>query len=196
MTKLLDLFAVLVVAVLLLLPQPSVVVSPAARGDKTDLERLAVLEDARFRTPEDAAVAVDLARAYLRVEQPGWAAATLAPFLGSNDYHVHQAAAFVYATLLMPKESLEQAEASLKACDQLGSGCPEVARIRLSYLADLMRQPAVAGVDPSTDPLKARQLVQQALRATRAPLPSPKPAAPTKAPTPTPAPSGSPGQGK
>jgi hypothetical protein len=194
-TKFLDLFAILIVALLLLLPQPSVVVFLATQGDKTDLDRLAVLEDARYRAPADENAAVELARAYLRVDQPGWAVATLQPFFDHGDYQVHQVAAYAYATLLLPQEALHQAEQGLAVCESKGPTCPDVAHIRLQYLADLMRQPASAGVDPSVDPLRARQLVQQALRATKSGMkpPSPAPAHPTPSPAPAhPAPSPAP----
>ena len=185
MTKFLDLFAVLVVALLLLLPQPGVVVFQAVQGDKTDLDRLAVLEDARYRAPNDANAAVDLARAYLRIEQPGWAVAALSPFFGQGDYQVHQVAAYAYATLLMPKEALRQAEQGLNVCEARGPQCPDVARIRLQYLADLMRKPAGEGVDPALDPLRAKQLVQQALRHTRSGVTGASPGATPNAPAPT-----------
>jgi len=192
-TKFLDLFAILIVALLVLLPQPGVVVFPAVAGDKTDLDRLAVLEDAHYRAPGDVNAAVDLARAYLRIDQPGWAVAALQPFLGHGEYQVHQVAAYAYAPLLLPKEALRQAEQGLNVCEARGPQCPDVARIRLQYLAELMRKPAGEGVDPSLDPLRAKQLVQQALRATKSGVtPStvnvtPTPA-PAKSPTPTPAP--------
>jgi hypothetical protein len=190
-TRFLDLFAVLIVAFVVLLPQPGVVVFPAVQGDKTDLDRLAVLEDARYRAPDDVNAAVDLARAYLRVDQPAWAVAALQPFFGRGEYQVHQVAAYAYATLLLPQEALKQAEQGLAACTARGPQCPDVAAIRLQYLAELMRQPAEAGVDPSRDPLHARELVRQALRATKSGIkttptatPTPKPAPPAPAPTP------------
>lgn len=217
MTKFLDLFAILIVALLLLLPQPSVDVFPAVQGDKadldrlaaghgdslasrlvdkTDLDRLAVLEDVRYRAPDDANAAVDLARAYLRIDQPAWAVATLQPFMSRGEYQVHQVAAYAYATLLLPQEALKQAEQGLSACNARGAMCPDVARIRLEYLADLMRQPSEAGVKPALDPLRARQMVQQALRATKAGMkpapaqspeaPAAQPQAPQKTPAPTP----------
>lgn len=205
MTKFLDLFAILIVALLVLLPQPGVVVFPAVAGDKTDLDRLAVLEDAHYRAPADANAAVDLARAYLRIEQPGWAVAALSPFFGQGDYQVHQVAAYAYATLLMPKEALRQAEQGLNVCEARGPQCPDVARIRLQYLADLMRKPAGEGVDPALDPLRAKQLVQQALRATKSgvtpgtanpsPAPAPQKPATPQAPSPTPAPAPAPPSG-
>jgi hypothetical protein len=175
-TRFLDLFAILIVALLVLLPQPGIIVTSAVQGDKTDLDRLAILEDARFRAPNDAAAAVELARAYLRVEQPGWAVAALEPFFDRGEYLVNQVAAYAYATLLLPKEALKQAEQGLAACEAQGPRCPEVAHIRLQYLAGLMRQPATAGVDPALDPMRAKSMVLQALRATHSGV---KPAAPT-----------------
>lgn len=199
MTRFLDLVAIVIVAVLVLLPQPGVTVFPAVQGDKTDLDRLAGLEDARYRAPDDVQAAVELARAYLRVEQPAWAVAALEPFFGRGEHSVHQVAAYAYATLLLPQDALKQTEQGLAACDAKPAGCPDVARIRLQYLAELMRQPAQAGVDPQTDPLRARQLVREALRATKPDLrptavkPAPKAATPPPATSPpsAPAPAGS-----
>jgi hypothetical protein len=196
-TRLIDLFAVLIVAFLVLLPQPSVVVAPAIQGDKTDLDRLAVLEDALYRSPGDVGAAVELARAYLRVEQPGWAIATLAPYLNRGDYLVHQVDAYAYATLLKPDQALLQAEAGLKACASQGPRCPDEAQIRLSYLADLMREQANKGIDPQSQPLAAKQLVQAALRATKATTIKTQPAAPNRSggpsqPAPAPAPAHAP----
>jgi len=167
-TRLIDLFAILIVALLVLLPQPSVVVQPAISGDKTDLDRLAVLEDALYRSPADVGAAVELARAYLRVEQPGWAVATLEPFLPRGEYQVHQVMAYAYATMLRPELALKQAEAGLSACEKSGPRCPDVAQIRIAYLADLMREQVAGGIDPQSEPLKAKQLVRAALRATKA----------------------------
>jgi hypothetical protein len=187
------LFAVLIVAFLVLLPQPSVVVQPAIQGDRTDLDRLGVLEDALYRSPGDVGAAVELSRAYLRVEQPGWAIATLGPFQTRGDYLVHQVSAYAYATLLLPDMALKQAETGLAACATQGPRCPEAAQIRLSYLADLMREQATKGIDPTSQPLAAKRAVQSALRSTHAsstqskPAPAVKPA-PAKGPA-APAPS-------
>ncbi len=196
MTRFLDLVAILIVAVLVLLPQPGVTVFPAVQGDKTDLDRLSGLEDAHYRAPDDVQAAVELARGYLRVEQPAWAVAALEPFFSRGEHPVHQVAAYAYATLLLPQEALKQTEQGLAACDAKPATCPDMARIRLQYLAELMRQPAQAGVDPQTDPLRARQLVREALRATkpnmRPPTANPAAKAPSPAsgstPTPSPAP--------
>lgn len=200
MTRFLDLVAIVIVAILVLLPQPGVTVFPAVQGDRTDLDRLAGLEDARYRSPDDANAAVELARAYLRVEQPAWAVAALQPFMGRADHQVHQVAAYAYATLYLPQEALKQAELGIAACESTGSSCPEAARIRLQYLATLMREPAQAGVDPKTEPMRARQMVREALRNTKpqmkptappttvtVPAPPAKPAVPSPSQAPAPA---------
>ena len=70
MARLIDLFALAIVAFLLLLPQPTVVFAPAFSGDKSDMDRVAALEDALHRKPEEIEVAIELTRAYLRIEQP------------------------------------------------------------------------------------------------------------------------------
>jgi hypothetical protein len=177
-TRLIDLIAVLIVALLVLLPQPGVVVQPALVGDKADLDRLSVLEDAVFRAPDDVEAAVELARVYLRAEQPSWALAVLRPHLGAGDYRVHQVMASAYATLLKPDLALKEAEAGIKACETAGPRCPEPAFIRLQYIANLVRDLAQLGIDPAREPLKAKQRVQAELRAAKALPPSPA-AAPT-----------------
>lgn len=171
MTRILDLVAVLIVAVVLLLPQPSVVAYPAAQGVQADLDQLAALQDAFSRQPGDEATAIELARAYLAVEQPAWAVAILAPLAerGAQKFETHQVLAFAYATLLRPADALREAERGLAVCEQ--KQCAQPARIRLSYLAEMMRGPASQNVDPKKDPLRAKRLIGEALRATHAPVP-------------------------
>ncbi len=194
-SRLIDLFAILVVAAVLLIPAPSIDAYPAVQGDKADLDRVSFLQDAVYRDPGDANTGVELARAYLAVDHPEWALATLrrVGLAGSKDYKVHQVAAYAYATLLQAKDALLEAEAGLAACEADPGGCSDVARIRLSYLAEMMRKPVEAGVDPKKDPLRAKQLVSEALHATKAPpLPSPDDK-PASAKTPAPGTSLTPG---
>jgi hypothetical protein len=167
MARLLDLIALAIVALVLLFPQPGIQAYPAARGDETDLLRLAALDDALYRDPSHVGTAIDLARTCLAVEQPGWAVAVLEPFLGHARPEAHQVAAFAYATLLMPQQALAQAEAGLQACER--TGCSDPARIRLSYLADMMRKLVQQGVDPRKDPLRAKQAVSESLKRTKVP---------------------------
>jgi hypothetical protein len=128
--KLIDLFALAIVAFVLLLPQPTVVFSPGFAGDKSDLDRIAVLEDSLYRKKDDVEVAVDLARAYLRIEQPVWAIATLRPYKGAGSYQVHQVLATAYATVLRFDLGLAEAESGMAQCESQGPRCPEVTQIR------------------------------------------------------------------
>lgn len=163
MVRLLDVVAVLIVAVVLLLPQPTISAFPAVEGDQADLDRLAQLEDALQRNPGDPQAAVELARAYLQVDQPAWALIALGPHRDRGVPEVHQVAAFAYATLLLPAEALREAEAGLSACER--TSCPDPSRIRLGYLAELMRRLVRAGLDPRRDPLAAKRAVAEALHA-------------------------------
>ena len=175
MTRVIDLFAFVLVAVLVLLPAPGINIYPAIAAERADLDHLSELEDALFRAQtqeppkpevERVALAVELARSYLTVGRPEWALATLHPYLREGNFHAYQVAATAYADRLQPQEALRTAEAGLTACDSAGPRCAEVTRIRLSYLAEMMRRLVAAGVDPYKDPLKARQLVREALHNT------------------------------
>ncbi len=188
MARLVDLFALAIVAFLLLLPQPTVVFAPGFAGDKSDVDRIAVLEDALYRKSDDVETAVELARAYLRIEQPVWAIATLKPYTQKDSYQVHQVLATAYATVLRFDLGLAEAEAGLKVCESQGARCPEVTQIRLGYLANLMRENAQKGIDAGTDPVAAKRMVQAALRATKAQLPATPPATKPQAPSPSPKP--------
>lgn len=183
MARLVDLFALAIVAFLLLLPQPTVVFTPGFAGDKSDIDRIAVLEDALYRKQDDVETAVELARAYLRIEQPAWAIATLRPYGKADSYQVHQVLATAYATVLRFDLGLAEAEAGLAVCESQGPRCPEVTQIRLGYLANLMRENAQKGIDANTDPVAAKRMVQAALRATKAQTPTtpPPPAKPAPA---------------
>src|SRR5581483_7797374 len=84
-----DLIAIVAVAIVLLLPKPSLEAKPALVGEKIELDRVAALEDARFAEPDNVDHAVELADAYLRLLRPDWALATLAEFASSGDHRVH-----------------------------------------------------------------------------------------------------------
>lgn len=162
-----DLFALAVVALVVFFPSPTINAYPALQADRTNLDRVALLQDAVYRRPDDAAAAAELARAYLDVEQPAFALGTLHPFLRGGDYRAHQVAAYAYATVLMPREAQAEAEAGLAACDAAPGTCPETTRIRLGYLQQMMKKLVDAGIDPKHDPSRARRLVAESLHATK-----------------------------
>lgn len=173
MARVIDLLAVLLVALLVLLPEPGVRFAPAVSGDPAQLEALSALEDEVFRaegTPAgvSAAQRVRLARAYMDVERPEWALDLLVPRLGQDGFEAYQVAAHAYAERLQPKEALRTAEEGLRRCEAAGAACSDVARIRLGYLRGMVEELVKEDIDPRKEPLKARQRVREALRATKA----------------------------
>ena len=72
MSRLFDIVALIAVAVVLLVPKPSVVAQPALVGDPLELDRLATLEDARFRHPDDVEPALALADGFLSFMRADW----------------------------------------------------------------------------------------------------------------------------
>ncbi len=168
MSRIVDLIAVAAVAVVVLLPSGSLVAKPALVGDKVELDRIAALEDARFADPKSVDKAVALADAYLRAEQPDWALATTAAFVGVGDHRVHLVRATAYAERLQPKEAVAEAERGYAACDREGGKCDAAARVRIGIVAAPMQALVDRNIDPRKDPKGARAAVAGVLHATKA----------------------------
>jgi hypothetical protein len=190
MPRLFDLIAVVAVAVVLLLPKPSLHATPAIAGEPIELDRVAELEDARFVAPDgphavDTAVA--LADEYLRLGQPEWALATLAPFARppGGDPRAHLVRATAYAERLEAQAAVDEVERGLQACDALGPPrCRETDRIRLNLIRAPMAALVAGGIDPRKDPKGARDAVRRVLRASRAPAAAPPAAVAPSVPAP------------
>ena len=177
MTRAFDLIAIAAVAVVLLLPKPSLQANVALVADKLALDRVAMLEDARYAQPDDPARAVELADAYLDLLHPDWALATTAQFASLPDHRIHLVRATARAERLEAQGCLDETRDGLSACDAEGAQkCPEVVRTRFSVISSAMKALVDAGVDPRKDPRKAREAVAGALHSTKARPPSPKPA--------------------
>jgi len=160
---------VLAVAVVLLLPKPSVDAKPALEAEKIELDRVAALEDALFTEPDRVERATELADAYLRLLHPDWALGALARFADRNDHRVHLLIATAQAERLQPKAAVDAAARGLAACDVEGvEKCPPSERTRLTVVSAGMESLLAAGVDPRKDPKRAREAVASVLRSTKA----------------------------
>jgi hypothetical protein len=169
MKRALDVIAVAAVAVVLLLPKPSVEASVALVGDKVELDRIAALEDARYAEPDDPSHAVALADAYLGLLHPDWALATTTQFVSSNDHRIHLVRATARAERLEGAQCLDEAKLGLAACDAEGvEKCPPSVRVRFDVISSAMRVLVERGIDPKKDPRKAREAVSEVLHATKA----------------------------
>jgi hypothetical protein len=168
MRRVFDVVAVAAVAVVLLLPNPSVEANVALAGDKVELDHIAALEDARYAEPEDASHAVALADAYLGLLHPDWALATTSQFVGANDHRIHLVRATARAERLEGDQCLAETRLGLAACDAEGpQKCPQAVRIRFDVISSAMRALVDQGIDPKKDPKRARQAVAEVLHATK-----------------------------
>jgi len=168
MRRVLDVIAVAAVAVVLLLPKPSVEANVALAGDKVELDRIAALEDARFAEPDDAAHAVALGDAYLGLLHPDWALATTTQFVGANDHRIHLVRATARAERLEGEQTLAETKLGLTACDAEGAQqCPPAVRVRFQVISSAMQALVDQGIDPKKDPKRARQAVAEVLHATK-----------------------------
>lgn len=164
-----DLIAVAAVAVVVLLPKGALVAKPALVGNKVDLDRVAMLEDARFAAPNDLNRALALADAYLAASHPDWALETTAQFADADDFRLHLSRATAYADRLQPLPAAKEARQAYAACDRAGSSrCGGAARVRISLVAGPMQALLDRGIDPRKDPAAARAAVTGVLHTTRA----------------------------
>jgi len=164
-----DVIAVAALAVVLLLPKPSLDARPALEGEKIELDRVAAQEDALFAAPDDIDRAVALADSYLRLLKPEWTLATLAKFSESNDHRVHLLMATARAERLEPALCVAAVERGLKACDAEGSArCTDASRTRFAVIQSGMKSLVDAGIDPRRDPKRAREAVAGVLHAAKA----------------------------
>jgi len=168
MRRIVDVVAVAAVAVVLLLPKPSVDAHVALVGDKVELDHVAALEDARYAEPDDPAHAVELADAYLGLLHPDWALATTSQFASTADHRVHLVRATARAERLEGTECLDETKLGLSACDAEGPAkCPPQVRVRFGVISSAMQALVDQGIDPRKDPKRARQAVAEVLHSAK-----------------------------
>lgn len=166
MNRLFDLIAVGCVAVVVLLPKASVDARPALSGDPADVNRVAMLEDALAREPNNEANAVDLAELYLRLEHPDWALIALAPFAAKDaSGRTSLVRATAHAERLEAAQALSAIKAGQSACES--HPCAPLVVARLSVIGAPMQALVDEHVDPRVEPQRAKDIVGKILHATR-----------------------------
>ncbi len=158
--RLIDLMAMAVVAVVVLLPKPSVDARPALVGEPLELDRVAELEDQLFRQPHDVATALALADSYLSLGRADWALALLGRFRGSTDPRIPLARATAYAERLEARAAVAESTAVEKLCAE--RDCGGVA-IKARLIGEAMRALVDGQIDPAHDPVAAKQAVYKVL---------------------------------
>ncbi len=169
MSRVFDLIAVVAVAIVLLLPKPSLEAKPALVGEKIELDRIAELEDARYAEPKSIDHACDLADAYMRLRHFDWALATLEQFKDARDHRVHQLRATAYADRLEPELALAEIKRASEACDAEGATtCPDRERLHFDQIARPMQALIDQHIDPKKQQREAREAVGKELHSTKA----------------------------
>jgi len=171
MNRLFDVIAVFCVAVVVLLPKASVEAKPALNADATQESRIAGLEDTLARDPHNEAVAIELADAYVEVERPDWALATLSGFAGdTSSARVSLVRATAHADRLEAVAAVKAIHEGEAAC--AAHGCPQIVAARLQLIGAPMQALVDGKIDPHKDLLRAQEAVGKALHSTHAGLPS------------------------
>lgn len=163
MSRIIDLLAVVAVAVVLLLPKPSIRARPAFRGEPLELDRLAELQDQRYRHPEDIDATLALTDA-MGDQHPEWTIAALDRFASRNDYRVHLQLATAHADRLELEGAVAESDRVENLCTSGTSTppCPPGTLARISLVRQTMQVLIDQKVDPAKDPLKAREEVTKA----------------------------------
>ena len=172
MPRIIDLVAVFAVAVVLLLPSASIVAQPALVGDPLELDRLSELEDARFRHPDDAGAALELADAFLSFYRSDWAISTLAAFADRPDYRVHMTLATAHAERLEAAEVVREGTLVEQDCELAEAGkaapkCPSGTLAKIDLIKRSMQVLVEQHIDPAKDPQHARDEVAKVLHSAR-----------------------------
>jgi hypothetical protein len=177
-----DLVAVLAVAVVLLLPKASITAQPALVGDAIELDRVAELEDQRYRQPDDVEAAIKLADSFLSFFRSDWALATLAQFSSGHDYRVHLLLATAHAERLEAAQVVSECALVEKYCAEAGPKCLPGTLAKNDLISSSMKVLVEKNIDPAKDPVRARQAVAEVLHSAHPrfsgkvtpPAPSPK----------------------
>lgn len=176
MLRLVDLFALLGIAVVVLLPKATVRARPGLEGAPVELDRIARAQDTLARNPEDVKAAIELAEGFLSAYRTDWALSTMAPFVEREkggrpaDARVHLMIATARAERLEPPLSAEAAARAVAICEEVGEGsprCPFGVPARAQLVRGAMKALADLGIDPVKEPARAKQEVYRALRPSR-----------------------------
>jgi hypothetical protein len=178
-TRILDLFVLMLLAVLLVLPRPDATAKPALPLPAAQRERVAELQSSLLGQPDDVGARLELANLYLDGHRPDWALATLAPALADHgdDYRVQDVRAIAFADRFEAPQAFEAASAALALCERFPEGnaaaqvppCGEGAHARLSLLHSTLER--IHGLDMKNNLVLAKERIIESLHPVWIPRP-------------------------
>jgi hypothetical protein len=173
-TRILDLIVLLLLATVLLMPQPDATVKPALNVDPELGDRVAELQSVLVGKPDDANAALELANIYLDGHRPDWALATVGPLAKArpDDFRFQHVRAIAYADRFEGAPAFDAATKALKLCEDAPSGMPEcgdATHARLVLLRSALA--SVANVDMKNQPYLAKERIFRELHPVFVPKP-------------------------
>jgi hypothetical protein len=183
LTRILDLVALLLIAVAVLLPRPDARVQPGLELPAEDRQRVAELEAQLEGKPADVGAALELSGLFLDARRPDWAleVATSALAHASQDHRLWARRAMALADHFEAGGAHEAAARAAELCVAGSSApCGPGERARLAFLRDTLA--TVKDLDLRKDPNTAKERMLKALRPAYLPPPRPPRAARPAAP--------------
>ena len=172
MKRLFDLFAVVALALVVLMPRPSVVVQAAVEKlDRETEQRIAELQAALLGDPQNLEAAIEVAEIYRTVHRPEWALATLGPFRerAAADYRVYFGIAMAQAERFELADAHGAMGRALAACaknaGKVPCGAAPEARMRMVQMG--LQRVMDSKIDPRKHPEVVAEAMFGSLRATR-----------------------------
>lgn len=178
-TRILDIFVLLLLAVLLILPRPDATAKAALPLAAAQRERVAELQSSLLGQPDDVNARLELANLFLDGHRPDWALATIQPALAlhDRDYRLQDVRAIAYADRFEAPPAFAAATISLGLCERFAAGdpvahippCGEAAHARLSLLHDTLER--IHGLDMKSNLPLAKERILEALHPAWIPRP-------------------------
>ncbi|MBI5479718.1 MAG: hypothetical protein HY906_12720 [Deltaproteobacteria bacterium] len=172
MKRFFDIFAVVALAVVLLMPRPGVEVKAAVEKlDRETEQRIAELQAALLGDPGDLEAAIAVAEIYRTIHRPEWALATLGPFRerAAGDYRVYFGIAMAQAERFELPDAHDAMGRALAACAKNAGKvpCGAAPEARMRMVQNGLQRVIDSKIDPRKRPEVVAEAMFGSLRATR-----------------------------
>jgi len=173
---LLDFVGIVMVAFVVLFPQPGVTVLHALpRAGTHDLDRISELQAHLMGAPDDIDGALELSDLYLWQWRPDWSLATIGPVADRHpdDFRLQFAVAIAHADRFdfpAADAAIDRAQAACKK----NTGpfkCENPDQVRMAVFKQAVGDVVAQGVNPNKDPNKAKIIIDNAIHNAKIPKP-------------------------
>jgi hypothetical protein len=172
MKKFFDLFALGALAVVVLMPRPGVEVKAAVEKlDGATQQRIAELQAALLRDPNNLEAAIEVAEVYRTIHRPEWATATLGPFRerAAADYRVFFGIAMAQAERFELHDAHAHLARAIAACtaNKGPVTCGPAPDARMRMVQNGLQRVMDAKIDPRQHPEVVAEAMYGTLRSTK-----------------------------